>query len=593
MQSLPLRRSCLLALPALALVSGCLDDDPDAGDVETSVAEIKNLNPYVNAQAGAFELDMPGGRLNKVPVQGNVWYGQFTYSIGGSGTRRLHFRARCVNASAPADECDPALIVKENIAVFPPTNTSVRLVTPRNGQAYGYVDYVAGTVPRTITVVAFSRGRGTARVNIQWDDTTVSGTPDWDASHTWTDAATGAALSGTNKIVGGTMVRLGPVTAGDVFAVRTPTSGSALIDRTRMWMVNPNRKQLTFVDGATTGDHDPSFTFTSAWTRSSTIGGMSEVYALVARDIAATGPGGGAESFVQLTRGTSVGPGTTDTPVDFGWASCTSANESRPDCIDTAPATALPPGRYLISIWASTSHPVANVPDVYGYANNANRMDTGAPWIERGQPNDLALRLDLIREDGVIVEKRNVPRAVLGTSAPERSRITLELMVPDDGVNHSYRLNIRDLGNDVTVRPKWAYRRDFEAVELKVATANIEYEGVDMQTENEFKNIADRIDRGRVSSQSGLLALGSRHPELQRGRAGQRAGNHDAEQARGCRQPAVELIGRHQRPWRWRAGAGWQQPGTPWPGPDQPARDTARGDGRRQCEVRRRSAQFC
>jgi hypothetical protein len=491
MQSLPLRRSCLLALPALALISGCLDDETDAGDVETSVAEVRSLNPSLT---GVPELDMPGGRLNKVPVQGNVWYGRFTYSISGSGTRRLHVRARCVNASALTDECNPAFILKDNINIFPPTNNSVRLVTASGGTASTYVDYEAGTLPRTITVVAFSRGRGTSRVNIQWDDTTVSGTPDWDANHTWTNAENGSALNGSNAIVGGTLVRLGPVAAGDVFAVRTPTNGDHVFDLTRMWLYNTNRKQLSFVDGATTGDKDPSFTFSSAWTRSSTVGGSSEVYALIGRDWASTGPNGAAESFVQLTRSTPGNPSIADTLVTFGWNSCNSANESRPDCIDTAPATVLAPGRYLISIWASTNHPVAEFHDVHGSINDAAAMDTGAPYLARGQANDLALRLDLFR-DGISDATRNVPRAVIGTRELPGARITMELTVPDDGATHSYRLRIRDVGNDVSVLPVWSYRRNYESVELKVATANVEY-GEGMQTINEFKNIADLLGRG-------------------------------------------------------------------------------------------------
>ena len=57
------------------------------------------------------------------------------------------------------------------------------------------------------------------------------------------------------------------------------------------------------------------------------------------------------------------------------------------------------------------------------------------------------------------------------------------------------RARVRDLGNAVTVLGSWAYRRDFDAVELKVATANIEY-GTGMQTANEYKNIADLLGRG-------------------------------------------------------------------------------------------------
>src|SRR5205085_7713 len=77
-------------------------------------------------------------------------------------------------------------------------------------------------------IVVFSRNRQSAHTNI-WSATNMAG---WSTQF---DAGGGHDSNGWNRWVGGTVVRLGPVRAGDYVEVRTRHDGQNAAEKTWMW----------------------------------------------------------------------------------------------------------------------------------------------------------------------------------------------------------------------------------------------------------------------------------------------------------------------------------------------------------------------
>lgn len=455
-------------------------------------------------RASTHELEMTAGRLNKVPVSG-AWYGQFTFTSGPLVTGYLvDLRVQCVAGDqAAADECDPGLLVVATGADGQVRNVAYNNDHPNaGGNGLGSFLSLGQGRSQTVTykVVVYSHHRGTSRVNIRWAWHAADVLTDWATVRPFVDPVNPARqLTGLNQVVGGVLVKLGPVNASDRFNVRTVDDGVAA--GTRMWLFNPTRRAFAFVDGPVSGDLDPDFRFSSTWMCDATCAARREAsntFAIIGKDDTQSG----LEVWVDLVKSISANESFVSFPFGLCWGS-----PNRPDCLSTSDTT-LSPGVYFFSVFATTSHAVGGVSAVDGGAHpgsetgnevcsNASLSQLGLFSMNRGQGNDLALTLELV-EDGRVIRTRHVPRGALGAKSAARTewnRLTLEHTVPDDGVAYSYRINLRQVAPMVTVNSRWSFRRNPESVELKVATLNMEY-GDNMQQRGEVQNAADLLGAG-------------------------------------------------------------------------------------------------
>ncbi|HTJ47712.1 MAG TPA: hypothetical protein VL463_36700 [Kofleriaceae bacterium] len=484
-----------MRLPALLALALSLPACADQASVGTAEEDSANLDDRSGVDGSYYELDLEAGRAAHLPLS-RVFYG--TTSQSGSHTMRV--RARCLpivilgqTFQQAQDACDPGLVVVADTCNDALCASSTRNILYDNDSSSaggnGKGAFLQTTVARTTTyrAIAYSHlRRGTSRVAVE---RSLDGTT-WTTS--WTDGANGAAISGATQIVGGTLVRLGPVANGDDVHVRTPDDGAGANSGTRLFVFDLAHDQFAFTDGPSSGDRDPVFHFDASWAGDSPL-------AIAAKDVATPSDGGpGLETIADLVRG-PIGIAEGFVAL-HGGADCVGATQTnsatRVAC--TGGTTSFSPGRYRFYAYAHTDGiGVGTVVPGGEFPASA----TGFPHcndVLRGHANDLAFTMSLVR-DGNVVETRYIPRGAIGSEGFDDpndpndtpwDRFGFDVEVPADGVQHTYRI---DIGSDaVHVRGAWGWTRNPEDVELKIASMNIEGHGNAQSTEM-MKNLADLL----------------------------------------------------------------------------------------------------
>jgi len=390
----------------------------------------------------AYEVDMRAGREGKVPVS---WF--WTTTLAPTVAHRMRFRTRgCAGLS------DTGMMVtwSEGGRTYTAFDDN-GAVGDGNGRCSDIdTGYHAGAV--TYAVYVFSMARGTSRATFEWST---------DGGLTWPQRYT--------DNFGGTLVRVGAMSAGDYVQVLTPTDGVgdestriALFEAPAAGTGRVERAVLTH-DGAIVGDRDPRVTTATAYPSASTV-------ALVGKRTRSTASLRGVEVSVDLVRG----------PLDHGVAS---AALSCVGATCTGAPVVLPRGRHQVSIVARTSRPLGDV--VAGQENYADAMgavvDEGnnnfgrCGHIARGEGNTLALRV-VLKASGAPVATRVVPRGLLGGDLTTPSRITFD--VEADGVT-PYSVDVDRLAPDVTLDSSWHRARNPDTAQLRVASYNFAYWAAD------------------------------------------------------------------------------------------------------------------
>jgi hypothetical protein len=480
----------------------------------------------------ASEYTMEGGRLNKVPVSW-VWRGVLT-----SASTRVAFRARCAGSTAP-DVCDPALLVYKRtvkqlagppvVEQYGPWRVYVNSDSPNAGTSNGRdahiaFDYGIMTSTHDYHVIAYSEIRGTSLVNIEYS---VDGGVTWslgfkDGSTIGTPPPNPAGVFGGLQNVGGTLVKVGPVQSQDSLMLMDPSTSAP---HGVMWVFNPTKMQVSEpgIDPILGTSNQGTLQLGSGWT-GGTSATPSNAYALVGLSTPMSGPGN-VEQYFDLVH----------FPVNANVASATHPNWAPTDGTQLRGSGYCPaglhytPGRWELAVTASTTFPVGTNPHWDGSPHLASEMSNvlecfggrcppeGQDLFPRGTGNDLAFLATLYRYTGtgtatptstsaVEVQRRYVPRGLLGARPGFKNTVVFDFLVPDDGAtspNNYYFLCFDHIGPHVAIDGATTAVRNRDTAEIKVATANIEYHDdrsswgdILVQSEGGVKNAIDFLGRG-------------------------------------------------------------------------------------------------
>ncbi|WP_036243327.1 hypothetical protein [Methylobacter luteus] len=478
----------------------------------------------------AYEYTMTSGRLSKVPVSW-VFSGMLTVggNVAGTGCcgrrctqtgSRLDIRAKCVNVNTAADECDPALFVhkqdfhareggrrqKGNESVFFNNDSSV--VGERN--AYVSLNVCGLTNTADIRVQAYSNIRGTSLVNVEYrlNPTSIQVANDtgWrdDFRTGTTRTSSPGIIPGRNRNVGGTLVKVGPVKALDYLALLSPTASRTTANMAaadaRLWVFNPTKNVASLPgSGALTDGNQATFYLGNGWTGGSP-GQPSDVFALLSLGETQNSGAGNVEKFYDLVHyplnEAVASLGTPD-------AEAVPSREARQNYC--SPKVALPAGHHEWQFNVKTSFNVGTYPHWDGIP------PPGPNPLAIGTGNDLAFRARVLRNGGIELSRRYVPRGALGVGISQWNPITIwntiifDVVVPDEpgSVNQGYSVCFDNIGPHVQLGAWSMVVRNRDTAEIRVATANIEYEddgdggneGTILQTGADLKNLVDYLGR--------------------------------------------------------------------------------------------------
>jgi hypothetical protein len=482
-------------------------NEADRDDTASSARELstQSANWYKGTLDQSFteaddkiaELNLVPGRATGVPVS-KAWYGKKVYHVA-AGQKGVHnFKSTCVKIDGtatlpPSSECDSGMLVKRTAVsesgatvgeLFYSDNDTMSDNINGGSHVDAPFEAALGATTYTYEVVVFSRNRQSSHVNI-WRAVDMAG---WSTQF---DGGGGTDSNGWNRYVGGTVVRLGPLTAGDYVEVRTRHDGQGS-DKTWMW-VFPGQPISTaeaastvklsgswlFANYAGPREFDPKITIPTNDYYFAQAGSYN--YAILSKE----DWGEPLETFVDLVRGPlSHADGTSGEAGYFqgtaalnGGVTCTSGRcETKP----FAPKR----GRYQVSAWAlpadgkvvgSDVFPTPKAAEVDGTCAHdiagVKGTGSGGRW-EVGAPNSRAFRMHVQTNVGsggwVDIAKRDVPMATLGDQ-DAWSAIIMDL--ESDGVS-SYRVVITDNVGGNSVSPVVNYRRNVDSSTLKVATFN-------------------------------------------------------------------------------------------------------------------------
>jgi hypothetical protein len=379
------------------------------------------------------EVDMPAGRLNKLPVS---WF-YMTRIAQPSGSHRLRVRTRgCAGAA------DTALLVTyddgtSRFAAFDNDGNTGE----GNGRC-SLVDLGEKTAAATYAVYVFSMTRATSHAAVEISKS--AGEPSW------------AAL--TEDDFGGTLVRVGALRRGEFVKVETENDGTGN-DPTRLVLFEPPPAGSTIVGRAaifndiqSTSDLDPAITVNEDWPSRSNA-------ALVGKDARSTASLAGIETRVDLVRG-PLDADETAVPLQCGGTGCTGST------------AVLPRGRYYVTVFARTSRPFAGL--AAGEQHLASEMGTdqdgACPSIARGIGNGRAFTA-ILKKNGAAVATRVVPRALLGDDQNLGSFNRIVFEAEGDGTS-TFAVDVADKKDDVTFFASWRYVRNADVNELKVTSWN-------------------------------------------------------------------------------------------------------------------------
>lgn len=450
-----------------------------------------------------WEYEMTSGRRSKLPVS-YLWSGRFTVTgtrsctIGGNNVR---IRARCLSKGAPADECDPGLVVARRDTTGAPAllDVSYNADDPNASPDAALSFSVCSPQRHEYDVIAYSELRGTSHVAVEHS---VDNGPWVD---TFTSLTTGAAQIAGDVHAGGALVKVGPMASRDALAVH---SAGTCETNTRMVVFNRSGTLYDFFDPVSASECDPRFVATQAWS-------SGDVYAVIGLD----GPSPREkvvdkeshldyERYVDLVHSSERPTGESDAPLGPCTIPTKGAAHSRPKCSGDL-QTIQEPGKYMFSVMAGAgTYAVGDTPDWDGKDWSGDETGYTCNDNARGVGNDLAFHMTLL-QDGVPVRERWVPRGALGGAPSVTNRVAIDHTVPADGLIHTYAIAIDAIGPYVLFDSSWTYAKLRDPVEVKLATLNIEY-GEGMQIPAEMKNAVDLLGRSTDSNQSGLPRVASK-----------------------------------------------------------------------------------
>jgi hypothetical protein len=311
---------------------------------------------------------------------------------------------------------------------------------------------------------------------------------------TWTDAfLTGTALDpatpptvipGNDQHVGGTMVRIGPVQENDFITLMSPSSTSDTLGKdARLWVFNPV-KGYVGSDGSDAYGNPWSAPLSRPW-----VGGFqgvpSETYALLSlgapkRTSSDYGIAGWVEKYFDLVHNPVSVTAESLSHSGIGQTNFRRSGECRS-------VSSLPVGHYQWILSVATTKPVGSP--------TYKTLDPSP----QGTPNELAFAATIYRGTEIMT-RRYVTRGAIGTRFPYATKISLELVVPDEPkyADAEYSVCFDEIAPWLSIVGNSEIVRNQDSGELRVATANIEYttdDGDLLQSEPEMTNAIDLLAR--------------------------------------------------------------------------------------------------
>lgn len=456
----------VVSLAVLAFLSAfaCAGELDEHSDPETSSANLefdaaeaasepplasRNLDAPGLGPGKSAEIDLIAGRLSNVPVS---WFHRGTYQF--SGVHPVSFRTSGCTGTA-----DTGLIVTWSEG----GKSHTAFDNDGNGKC-SLVDTGLHTATINYTLYAFSMVRATSRANLEYSLNNGS---------TWKPITSGE--------FGGTLVRVGALSAGDFLQVQTPSDGIG-DDGTRLLLFEPSgtgaivQKAPRFNDANSSADADPKIAISdSSW-------GSRLNAVLIGKDSTSGSGIRSVETRVQLLRG----------PLDqfppLAAMSCAGASCS-------GAAVVLPRGRYYASLFARTDLPLGSkAGGVHLATAMGDDTQNGCQPYARGQSNGLVFKA-VLTKNGVPLMERLVPRGLLGEDPAFGSHSRIVFEIDADG-SSSWSLGVTNKAPDVTIRPSWELTRNPDVSTLKIASYNLAYwayENDETARKSLLKNAADLL----------------------------------------------------------------------------------------------------
>jgi hypothetical protein len=420
-------------------------------------------------------IDMVPGRLNKVPVSGY-------YKATFSSPTGLHVKTLCLdnNDSGLLLESNGKALFNDDSALAAGNGKGSYLRTPISQS-------VSTGIPTSYNVYVFSmrRASSSCRLFISRDN-----------RKTW-QLQPGSSNDVNPSIrFGGTLVKVGPLRAGDYLEVQTADNGEGVQNLTDTDMLLFDaadvEKTIKYSNDQSGSDADPRINITdTSWQGESN-------YVLLGKRSSIIEPIVFPDEHVNAWRNKGV-----EVYVDLvrGPLNAEQQDAAFPAAGGEGAPLVLQPGRYYAWVYARTNFPVGEL-----NVNPADAMPHDfCPAYTRGLMNHLSFTFVVERLTGApgslgiwqpATGSRAITKAALGSGPDEGWNLFL-LSMKVEKVGR-YRIVTRNAAGDVIFHNEWSIMRNPDASEITVATFNTLYDGgyQDEKTRNASNLLATR---GRIA----------------------------------------------------------------------------------------------
>jgi hypothetical protein len=419
-------------------------------------------------------IDMVPGRLNKVPVSGY-------YKATFSSATGLHVKTLCL------EDSDSGMLLESNAKALFNDDSSLAGGNGKGSYLRSPISQSVSTgIPTSYNVYVFSmrRASSSCRLFISRDN-----------GKSW------EIQPGSNDVdpsirFGGTLVKVGPLRAGDYLEVQTADNGKGVQNLTDTDMLlfdaADAQKAVKYSNDQSSSDADPRINITdTSWQ-------VESVFALLGKRSSIIEPIAFPDEHVKAWRNKGV-----EVYVDLvrGPLNAEQQNAAFPASGGEGTPVMLQPGRYYAWIYARTNFPVGEL-----NVNPADAMPHDfCPAYPRGLMNNLSFTFVVERLTGAAGDlgiwqpatgSRAITKAALGSGADDGWNLFLLSMKVEKAGR--YRIVTRNVAGSIIFHNEWSIMRNPDASEITVATFNTLYDGgyQDEKTRNASNLLATR---GRIA----------------------------------------------------------------------------------------------
>jgi endonuclease/exonuclease/phosphatase family metal-dependent hydrolase len=452
---------------------------------------------------GMGQLEMMSGRMTKVPVSW-YWTNEYTPPSDSSATS-VAFRSSCSVSASAAGYCDTAMIAtwevcdanscKDYAAVNDDDPDPEQHGTGSGRGSYVKVD-LRRQIADSISLTVFSRQRATSKTSVEYS---------LDNGGSWSKLA-------SSMHVGGTVVDVGPLIAGDTLEVMTRREG--ILDQATQMLLFSDEASVIPVESVREAlGFDPHIDVPSGWN-------SERGYLLIGKVAQLNSSQRWIESFVDLERG----------PVE------SMRSASLTGCAGGPCSLELDPGRHLVMVYAtldfpvgeyqigdpSTHNPASDMPvlsdDNDGCPSQSRDGNEPEDWY-RGTPNGPAFSM-IIEEQFIDVatgnplwieqDRRTVPRGAFGTGPTGSGDGWNKFVMPLE-VSRVSTIRVRTESHvpsdEIDYFGSWRSQRNPQATELKVVSYNMLFDDENFN-ESKFRNAANLFGtRGNIKLETRIVEM--------------------------------------------------------------------------------------